>query len=163
MVAPRLTVELVPSTCWGSSLKGQLSAKQWDWLRRRVYRDADYHCEICGQRPDGPVHCHEVWSYDDALGVQKLEQLKCVCPPCHDATHPGFADAQGRGQEALERLADVNGWPLEAAQAHQEACFEQWARRSERDWTCDLSLLREYGIPVPRLLDDRGHQRRVIG
>jgi len=70
--------------------------------------------------------------------------------------------SEGRGQEALERLAEINGWPLEAADAYQEACSEQWARRSERDWTCDLSLLRQCGIPVPTLLDDRGHQRRVI-
>ena len=161
--APKLTVELVPETCWGSNLRGQLPQKQWDWLRRRVYREAGWRCETCGQKPDAPLHCHEVWSYVDERGVQKLAALTCLCPRCHEATHPGHANVKGHGAEALEWLMRVNSWPEPVARDYQAAAFAQWEERSQREWSCDLSLLRGYGVPLPAVLDSRGHQRRVIG
>jgi hypothetical protein len=57
----------------------------------------------------------------------------------------------------------VNGWPEPVAADYQAAAFTQWEERSQRDWVCDLSLLRKYGIPVPAMLDDRGGRRRVVG
>ena len=56
----------------------------------------------------------------------------------------------------------VNGWPEPVAADYQAAAFAQWQERSQRDWVCDLSLLRDYGIPLLATLDDRGRQRRVI-
>ena len=159
-------MELVPATCWGSNLHWQLPREQWDALRKRTYREAGWRCETCGGKPDAPLHCHEVWSYDDERGVQKLEALKCLCPRCHEATHPGHANIKGRGAEALEWLMQVNDWPEPVAADYQAAAFAQWQERSQRDWDCDLSLLRDYGIPVPAMLDDHGRSAardRVAG
>ena len=66
--------------------------------------------------------------------MQKLERLKCLCPRCHEATHPGHADIKGRGAEALEWLMQVNGWPELVADDYQAAAFAQWQKRSQRDW-----------------------------
>jgi 5-methylcytosine-specific restriction endonuclease McrA len=46
--APKLTVELVPKTCWWSNLRSLTDRATWDRIRRPVYRKAEYHCEICG-------------------------------------------------------------------------------------------------------------------
>ena len=88
-----------------------------------TYREAGWRCETCGGKPDAPLHCHEVWSYDDQRGVQKLERLKCLCPRCHEATHPGHANIKGRGAEALEWLMQVNDWPEPVARDYQAAAF----------------------------------------
>lgn len=62
----KLSVELVPSTSWFKNLRSMLAPEEWDRLRRKTYREADYRCEICdGQGPDHPVECHEIWHYDD--------------------------------------------------------------------------------------------------
>ena len=50
--APRLTVELVPRTCWLSNVRTLLSRLEWDTLRRLVYVRAGYQCEVCGGRGD---------------------------------------------------------------------------------------------------------------
>jgi len=57
----RLTVELVPSTCWYTNVRSNVSKAVWDRLRRRVATDAGKSCEICGGRGGRwPVECHEV-------------------------------------------------------------------------------------------------------
>ena len=56
---------------------------------------------------------------------------------------------------------EVNDWPEPVAADYQAEAFAQWQERSQRDWDCDLSLLRNYGIPLPATLDEHGRQRRV--
>lgn len=130
------------------------------WTRGHT-QPASRRCETCGQQPDAPLQLHEVRSYHDECGVQKLERLMCLCLRCHEATHPGHV--AGRGAEELDWLMHVTGWPERVA----DRCRpwrSQWEGRSRRDWICHLSLLRDYGIPLPTLLNDRGRQRRpVIG
>ena len=46
--SPRLTVELLPATTWGSNLRSVLRVSQWDKLRRGAYEAAQHRCEICG-------------------------------------------------------------------------------------------------------------------
>jgi hypothetical protein len=80
-VQTRLTVELVPSTCWYTNVRSNVSKAVWDRLRRRVAAEAGKRCEICGGRGRRwPVECHEVWHYDDATKVQRLERLVALCP-----------------------------------------------------------------------------------
>jgi len=71
-----LTIELVPKGQWGSNLRSELSTKDWDTLRRESYHLASYKCEVCGGvGPRHPVECHEIWHYDDAYHVQRLDGL----------------------------------------------------------------------------------------
>ena len=91
---PRLSVELVPATCWLSNLRSELPRQAWDALRRRTYENAGYLCDVCsGRGPTHPVECHEQWSYDDAALVQRL-----VC------RHPD--QASGRSSRCIP------GWRL---------------------------------------------------
>jgi len=146
----RLSVELVPATCWSSNLRSELPRSAWDVLRRRTYQDAGYRCEVCGGRgPTHPVECHEQWSYDDAALVQRLVCMVALCPACHQVKHLGRAHAIGRGDQARAHLARVNGWDRGTTGAYVEGVFAQWELRSAHEWELDLEALIGYGVTAP--------------
>lgn len=140
--------DLVPETSWWSNARSALSAADWGRVKAAVSARAGGRCEICGGRGDRwPVECHEVWSYDDALGVQRLERCEALCPRCHEVRHFGLARVKGRHREALAWLAGVNGWSEAEALASVDASFRVWERRSASPWELDLSwLASEFGI-----------------
>ncbi|HST03677.1 MAG TPA: HNH endonuclease signature motif containing protein [Chloroflexia bacterium] len=145
----RLTVELVPSTCWFSNLRSELSQQDWDRLRHATYERAGQRCEVCGQRGSAhPVECHEVWEYDDVHHVQRLAGLVALCPACHESKHIGYATSTGRSSQARTHLAHINGWSMDSVELYLEAEFEQWSRRSQHEWTLDLSWLQQFGIEI---------------
>jgi hypothetical protein len=151
VLAPRtlLTVELVPSTCWFSNLRSELSTDDWDRLRRHVYERAGDRCEICGRRgSEHPVECHEIWEYDEDRSVQRLAGLVALCPSCHEAKHIGYASSIGRGSQARAHLARVNGWSMEDVELYLEMQFEQWSRRSQHEWSLDISWLSQFGMDI---------------
>lgn len=144
----RLEVELVPSTAWGSNLRSVLTGAQWKTCQQFVYAKSGRRCEICGGvGPKWPVECHEIWSYDDDEGLQKLEGLIALCPPCHRTKHAGFAASQGLMVEVLMHLCEVNDWLVEHAELYLEAVFEVWSRRSNQGWDLDCTWLSTIGLP----------------
>jgi hypothetical protein len=141
----RLTVELVPKTSWYNNVRALVDEPTWGRIRRRVYREAGYRCEICGGKgPEHPVECHEVWRYNDRTRVQLLVRMIALCPACHEVKHLGLANVQGKGAYARGHLVRVNGWTLEQADAYITEAFGVWAQRSGGPWTLDLEGLRPY-------------------
>lgn len=148
VTAAKLTVELVPRTCWLSNVRTFVSRLEWDQMRRLVYARARYQCEVCGGRGDAhPVECHEVWAYDETSRVQRLVRLVALCPACHQVKHIGHAQILDRGDEAFDHLMWVNGWTPEHAVAYLERVWARWERCSRLRWSLDMTALREYGIP----------------
>ncbi|HEY0003805.1 MAG TPA: HNH endonuclease [Pyrinomonadaceae bacterium] len=144
-----LTIELVPKSCWYKNVRSHVSRDEWERLKAHTFGRARRVCEICGGKGSRwPVECHEVFSYDDASRVQKLERLIALCPRCHEVKHIGLAGVRGRRREAVAHLARVNNWSREDAEAYIEGCFEQWHRRSCHEWSLDLSYLEQFGIAV---------------
>jgi hypothetical protein len=81
----KLTIELIPKTCFFSNVRTLLPKKYWDLLRRSSYAKAGYKCEICGESGKNQgykheVECHEIWEYNDRLKIQKLLGLVSLCP-----------------------------------------------------------------------------------
>ena len=144
----RLTVELVPKTSWGRNLRSVLPLQDWDRLRFRTYRRAGFRCEVCGREGCG-MHSHEMWSYDDAARVQRLTGLLALCSACHKVKHLGHAQLVGRGPEALEHLAAINGWDADTVARYVAAAFRVWRARSQGPWRLDLSWLSSQGVAVP--------------
>lgn len=145
----RLTIELVPSTCWWSNVRTLVAPGVWERLRRATAHAAGHRCEICGGRGRRhPVECHEVWEYDDTRMVQRLERLIALCPSCHEVKHFGLAETRGRRGAALVHLARVNGWSAADAETYVEAAFEQWASRSRREWILDCTVLEAQEVHV---------------
>jgi len=144
---PRLTVELVPRTCWYSNVRSHVSKDNWRKIGKQIFQRAGNRCEVCGGRGNKhPVECHEVWHYDDKSRTQTLVGLTALCPACHECKHIGFANTQGRGEIAIAHLAQVNNWSLERARSYTDRCFEVWAERSRFEWKLNLNYLRQFDI-----------------
>lgn len=144
---PRLTIELVPQTCWFSNVRDQVSRQNWDRIRTQVYKRACHRCEVCGGRGSRhPVECHEVWAYDDTAHVQRLVRMIALCPACHEVKHIGLAGVKGRGEQASAHLAEVNGWTPHVAARYIDQAFAVWRKRSAQSWSLDVSALTTYGI-----------------
>lgn len=142
--APRLTVELVPRTCWYSNVRTNVKASEWNKCKAFVRERSGDRCEVCGGRGQRwPVECHEVWDYDDEKGIQRLEGLIALCPRCHEVKHIGRAEAIGRLAPAKEHLAKVNKWKPSEVTDYLLSCFALWDVRSGRAWELDISYLTE--------------------
>lgn len=145
----KLTIELVPKTCWFSNVRSNSTQNQWNQLKKMTFRKAGYLCEICGGKgPKWPVECHEIWHYDDEALIQKLEGLIALCPSCHKVKHMGFAQISGKDIEASCHLAIVNGWTYKAACQYIEEQFDIWEKRSKYDWLLDIDWLDKFGIQI---------------
>ena len=139
---PKLTIELVPKTCWYSNVRSEVETNQWDVLRKQCYRNAGHKCEICGGTgPKWPVECHEIWEYDDVNRVQTLHGLIALCPSCHQVTHIGLAGIQGNYDKAVKHLMTVNEWDYDGAAMYVDDAFFIWSKRSKHDWTLDITWL----------------------
>lgn len=144
---PRLTIELVPRTCWFDNVRSAVSSSDWTRLRKQTARAAGWHCQICGGKgPRWPVECHEIWHYDDDTQCQTLTGLIALCPSCHEVKHMGFSELRGKKEEAVAHLALVNGWSLAGAFDYVDNAFELWSKRSGHTWQLDISWLATQGV-----------------
>jgi hypothetical protein len=145
----RLTIELVPQTCWFSNVRSEVSHEDWGKLKRITFQRAKYLCEICGSRgPQWPVECHEIWHYHDQKHIQTLVGLIALCPDCHEVKHMGLANVRGRGSIAAQHLAKVNGWTKEQAKKYIDLQFEIWQQRNKYTWQLDIGWLEQFDIHV---------------
>lgn len=143
---PKLTVELIPSTCFNSNVRTTVKPKEWDKIRRISYEKANDKCEICNdigknQGYKHNVECHEIWEYDDQNHVQKLIGLISLCPICHQVKHIGRAIAIGKQIICFQQLSKINKWTQEQVTEHVKSSFELQKARSKHEWLLDLSIL----------------------
>ena len=111
----RLTIELVPQTCWFSNVRLEVGTAEWDRLRKLASDAAEDRCEVCGGRgPRWPVECHEIWEYDDEQHTQTLLGLTALCPACHEVKHIGLANIKGQGNIAARHLAKAKQVSVDA-------------------------------------------------
>ena len=98
MPTPRLTIELVPSTCFCKNVRSQVDPARGDRIRMAVYAAAGSKCEICGGR--GTAH--------------PVEIKKTASPSPRDAGHFGVLKKLGLrvGRGAVICLA-TEGVPLD--------------------------------------------------
>jgi hypothetical protein len=145
--APRLTIELVPKTCWFSNVRSRVSPRDWDRIRYQVYEEAGHRCEVCrGRGSRHVVECHELWEYDERRGIQRLVRMVALCPACHEVKHIGLAQIKARGDIAEAHLAAINDWTADQASHYVADAFALWRERSTKDWTLDVAVLTKYGI-----------------
>ena len=151
----RLTSELVPSTCWYSNVRSNVSEDEWDIIRRRCYNEAKHKCEVCGdvgtnQGVWHSVECHEIWSYDDSEKTQVLIGLISLCPQCHKVKHSGLANIKNELDLVILQLMVVNGMTESEADQYLDEVFDIWEERSQHEWTLDITYLEEYMKPKPK-------------
>lgn len=148
----KLSIELVPSTCWYSNVRSQVTRKKWNEIRFYCYAKASFKCEICGKT--GPRHhpldCHEIWQYDDNNLTQTLVGFISLCPLCHGVKHYGRSLSQGSAKKVQRHLSKINNWSDTKTLAYIDEIFKLWKVRSRYQWNLDLSLLLNYGIDEPK-------------
>jgi 5-methylcytosine-specific restriction endonuclease McrA len=147
-----LFVDLIPSTCWFTNVRSCVSQRDWERLRRVIVERADSKCEVCGATRDASIkrwlEVHERWDYDKTTATQTLKRLICLCTDCHQTTHMGFAQVQGRGEKALRHLMKVTGFDRDEAEEQVEIAFDVWNKRNRMAWNLDLSMLKDAGIEI---------------
>lgn len=164
MKNPKLTIELVPKTCFYSNVRSNLPDKEWDRLRKISYENANKVCEICGDNGKNQgyrheVECHEIWEYDDSNKIQKLDGLISLCPRCHQVKHFGRTSAIGKQAEAFKHMEKVNNWNHKQCIEYAAKCFDVWLERSKHKWKLDIKILNEK-YDVPQKLITEGQKKR---
>lgn len=144
----RLSVELVPSTSWGSNVRAVLTKQQWAVLSKSVRSKAYDICNACGGEA---TDCHEVWAYDDQKQSQKLTGMVALCHACHEVKHIGLAGIRGHGERAIKHFMRVNELSRRQAEKVIQRAFDVWAERSEVEWTLDISILSDYGVDMSKI------------
>ena len=135
----KLSIELVPSSTWGINLRSLLKKSQWDKIRKREYKRADYRCEICGKK--GRIEGHEIWEYDDKKKIQKLKGIVCLCNTCHAVKHFGRSQLKGLEEKCIKQMMKVNKWTRQQVRKHIAEETGKWNERSNFEWTLDIEFL----------------------
>lgn len=140
----RLIVQLIPETAWYNNLRNAVKKSDWDKIRKKCYREANYTCEVCGGKGSKhPVECHELYTFEE--GVIRLVGLIALCPECHTSVHPGLANIRGKYAQAVNQLAKVNKITKGMAEAYYRDCFAEWRELSKvPEWKTDFSWIEGY-------------------
>ncbi len=142
---PKLSIELVPKTSWYSNVRSNVSQKEWDIIRKKVYELAGNKCEICGgQGKKNTVECHEIWEYDDDTHIQKLKGFIALCHKCHQVKHIGLAIKKGFVQEVVDHLCKVNSWSIEQAKKYISSYWDIWKRRNKYKWEIEIDYIKDF-------------------
>lgn len=143
----KLEIELVPRTCWFSNLRKTLTRREWDIIRKYTYGlSKDSSCMICGSK-EGRLNAHEIWEYDLNTHTQKLIGLVALCDDCHMVKHIGFAQLNGKFEEAADHFCLINNCDLEVFNEKIVRAKELFDNRSNIDnWKLDISYLKDIGF-----------------
>lgn len=142
----KLSIELVPSTVWESSLYRLLPKSVWNKIRNEHIERHGRRCQICGETR-GIMNLHEIWKYDDVTHIQKLEGFILLCKMCHHVKHIGLAGilaSEGKldYNKVIEHFCKVNTCKREKFEEHRSRAFDMWQVRSTHQWKQDFG---EYG------------------
>lgn len=143
----KLNFELVPDSCWYSNLRSILSKAQWDYIKKDARERANGRCMICGKKSNR-LETHEQWEYDEENCVQKLSDIKAICPDCHRVIHFGFTTLKFDNVERCENhFIKVNNCTYaEFKEQLNKANLDHQRRNQIDEWKLDLQYLSRYII-----------------
>lgn len=147
-----LFVDLIPASCFFKNVRSDIKESHWRVLSKLVRARAGGQCETCGAAEDPEsgnyLDAHERWHYDDATHVQKLMRIVSLCKSCHLHTHMGYANIQGKSEEAIAHKMKVSGLSRAEVDQEIEAAFKLWEQRNRGSWKLDLGILTNSGVRV---------------
>jgi len=148
----KLTIELVPSTVWFSSLyklyKKRNQLDKWKKIKEELFKKEGKKCWICGAE-NVRLEAHEFWEYDDKNHIQKLVAIHHLCSMCHKIKHIGFWCYTEYGRRKLKNegvnredlinhFCKVNNCTREDFEKHEKEAFKIWRERSKYSWKQDF-------------------------
>lgn len=139
----KLTIELVPETCFYSNVRSEVAKETWDIIRKKTYKIAKYKCEICnGIGNKWKVECHEIWSYEN--GNQILKGFIALCPNCHKVKHAGLANLKDEMNIVINQLCYINKISVKEAKTYINDSFNVWKERNKVKWKLDISYIEKF-------------------
>ncbi|WP_198085365.1 hypothetical protein [Variovorax sp. E3] len=123
------------------------SYKTWQAIRNKCENDAGGVCEICGDTSQkyGVKHsteCHEVWSYDEEIQIQKLEYLIALCVRCHKIVHLNQHKAiEEDWKSLLKDYEYLNNITAKQAKNYYDKSLSRQKRQSSIKFKIDLSFI----------------------
>ena len=144
----KLTVELVPSTVWESSLYRLMPKDVWNRIRDDFIKKNGRKCQICGET-QGIMNLHEIWKYDDENHVQRLEGFILLCKMCHHVKHIGLAgilanEGKLNYHDVIKHFCEVNNRSEKDFKKHVDGAFKIWEERSKYEWKQDFGKYEEF-------------------
>lgn len=136
----QLVIEPRPVSTWGVTLANRLPTREWQTLRRQVFQEAEYKCQLCGAYKE-VLHCHEVWGFDDKKRIQYLDALRCVCETCHNVIHFGrstFVFKAGYLQKLIRHWCVVNDASEADFRRHQAAVRRLSRKRADKAYIVQI-------------------------
>ena len=135
----KLSFQLVPETQHYINLRSDIP--NWMLISDEIRKDCT--CSICNKKFDSKkeLDAHEVWSYDDINYVQSLVKIIPVCKDCHLSIHIGYANVQGRHDEAFNRYIRINEISQEEAENDYKEAFTVWENRSQHNYKFEPDLI----------------------
>jgi hypothetical protein len=133
----RVEGSLLPESLWDAG-PGVVLGCRWEELVAAELTAAECRCDACGRRAS---HAEAVFDFDDDAAVATARNLVVFCRLCTLVAHHGMARMTDREPEAVAHAEAVNGWSAEETARHWKGDARLWLRRSERDWSLDLSPL----------------------
>jgi hypothetical protein len=139
----------------------------WDIVRKQAYRKANYQCCVCrGRGKEWPVAAADVWIFDKAHGIQRLENVIALCPECNQARYAAWKIYKGENLEAAEHFAKVNALAsVDQAKMQAHAVVLEWKdiSQSSTRWKLDVGKLIDFGVPFDKVKDIQNRSVIVPG
>ncbi|KKN38241.1 hypothetical protein LCGC14_0755490 [marine sediment metagenome] len=134
----KLCASLIPKKSFFANLRKVLIKKQWDLVRRFVYKKDFYRCFICG-KSNVRLEAHENWEYDYKNSIQKLQDINALCKMCHLNIHLGLSMIlvqKGKlcKYELREHWCTVNQEELINFKDYQLKVNVLWIFRNQFEW-----------------------------
>lgn len=145
----KLAPLLVPLPLSGKSVQelfGRFGRRSlWRRIRADALAAANHRCEMCREQPNeiygDPLHCHEVWVYDDKKRTATLTQFRMECEKCHLAIH-----MVGEFEDAVTQICKINGISRREAVDICDQATAEWQKRSKKTWKIQVTkpILKQY-------------------
>ena len=134
----KLWADMVPKSCFYKNLRSCFSKKDWDLIRKRVYKKDGHKCSICGVENDR-LEAHEEWKYYYKDSVQKLQSINSLCFWCHRNKHLGHAFIlvdQGKldPEKIISHWAKINHKTRNDFRDYSIKAMELWELKNTFNW-----------------------------
>ena len=145
-----LEVQIVPYQNWKEVLN-IFRYTEFNRIKKDCFKSSGYICSECGENGidqgfEHKVECVLIWKFDDNRKIQKLINVKCLCPKCAGAVnsyHPFNIP-----RDIIEQIRKVNyskhpeeTGNLLAINMIKQAC-KNFLNRSEEEYTIDIEWIK---------------------
>ena len=123
----------MPVFCPSSNL---LKRTAWERIRNDALRAALHACQVCSLTGN-PLHCHELWDYDDHRGTATLVGVRMQCRNCDGAVHMGRTVKRGGAQGIYRRYRSTLQGQRHRRTGSKDAvpsAMDKWKQRGEKEW-----------------------------